>query len=216
MANSGTGRGKNPFTLCPSRPPHPPTCSPTPPILPVSPGITNVAPLGPTPSEPEVTSTRKRSYVAISEAWQHFTKIQKVDGSKPDKCTCNYCGKEFGCTANLGTSTLTRHAQTCSKNPNRSKNSGQQLLAFGQSSGYDNTLSNWKFDQEVSRRALAEMIILDELPFSFIENEGFRHFCESLQPKFKVISRITITKNILQLFAIEKQKLRDQIKRTAQ
>uniref|UniRef100_A0A3Q7GH18 Uncharacterized protein n=1 Tax=Solanum lycopersicum TaxID=4081 RepID=A0A3Q7GH18_SOLLC len=32
----------------------------------------------------------------------------------------------------------------------------------------NNNLETWKFDQEVCRRALVEMIIWDELPFSFV------------------------------------------------
>ena len=38
------------------------------------------------------------------------------------------------------------------------------------------------FNVEVSRKALAEMVILVKLPFWFIENYGFRKVCNVLQP----------------------------------
>ena len=40
---------------------------------------------------------------------------------------------------------------------------------FGQSS----SLYNWKFDQEKAKKALAFMLIVDELPFEFVERKCF-------------------------------------------
>uniref|UniRef100_A0A5B7B6B6 Zinc finger BED domain-containing protein RICESLEEPER 2-like n=1 Tax=Davidia involucrata TaxID=16924 RepID=A0A5B7B6B6_DAVIN len=53
------------------------------------------------------------------------------------------------------------------------------------------------------------MIIMDELPFKFVERERFRHFCSILQPKFRLISRTTVARDCLELFSREKEKLRD-------
>ncbi|KAL4013587.1 hypothetical protein IC575_025759 [Cucumis melo] len=52
------------------------------------------------------------------------------------------------------------------------------------------------------------MIIVDELPFKFIENEGFRNFCRVACPKFDPPSRVTIAKDIYQLYLDEKKKLK--------
>uniref|UniRef100_A0A3Q7HN75 Uncharacterized protein n=1 Tax=Solanum lycopersicum TaxID=4081 RepID=A0A3Q7HN75_SOLLC len=64
----------------------------------------------------------------------------------------------------------------------------------------NNNLETWKFEQEVCRRALVEMIILDELPFSFVEKEGFKKFMSKVQPLFLIPSRRTITKDCYEVY----------------
>ncbi|PON31974.1 hypothetical protein PanWU01x14_365320 [Parasponia andersonii] len=48
------------------------------------------------------------------------------------------------------------------------------------------------------------MVILDELPFRFMEREGFRKFYLRLQPRFNPPSRFIVTKDVLQIFQVEK------------
>ena len=64
------------------------------------------------------------------------------------------------------------------------------------------------FNQEAIRRATVKMIILDELPFSHVENSGFRHFYSVACPRFVVPSRRTITNDILGIFLAEKASLK--------
>ena len=52
------------------------------------------------------------------------------------------------------------------------------------------------------------MIILDELPFSHVENSEFRHFYSVACPRFVVPSRRTITNDILDIFLAEKASLK--------
>ncbi|KAM3323087.1 hypothetical protein P3S67_004238 [Capsicum chacoense] len=83
--------------------------------------------------------------------------------------------------------------------------SGQTLLNFQtkESSG-----EYWKFEQEVVRRALVKMIIIDELPFSFVENESFRKFMNEsfrkfmikTQSLFWIPSRRTITRDCYDVY----------------
>ena len=40
--------------------------------------------------------------------------------------------------------------------------------------------------------ALARMIIVDELPFRFVEHDGFIYFMGVVEPRFPVPSRLTI------------------------
>jgi hypothetical protein len=53
------------------------------------------------------------------------------------------------------------------------------------------------YNYEECRKALEKIIILDELPFNFIENQGFKSFCKVMQPRFDVPSRLTIWRDCL-------------------
>ena len=46
------------------------------------------------------------------------------------------------------------------------------------------------------RGALAEMVLLDELPFTFCEGEGFKNFCQLLRPQFNLPGRKTVKSDI--------------------
>jgi hypothetical protein len=48
------------------------------------------------------------------------------------------------------------------------------------------------------------MIILHEYPLSIVYHIGFKNFCASLQPLFKVVSRNTIKRDIMKLYGAEK------------
>ncbi|XP_059671033.1 zinc finger BED domain-containing protein RICESLEEPER 2-like [Cornus florida] len=72
----------------------------------------------------------------------------------------------------------------------------------------EGVMVSWKFDEELCRQTLTKMIIIDELPFKFVEREGFRYFLSVLQPKFKLLSRFTVVRDCLALYAIEKKKLK--------
>ncbi|KAL0328142.1 UNVERIFIED_CONTAM: putative AC transposase [Sesamum calycinum] len=76
--------------------------------------------------------------------------------------------------------------------------------------------SHVKFDQEALRQGLARMIIMDELPFKFVENEGFRQFISLALPQFVIPSRTTITRDCYKLFFDEKRKLINYFKSSGQ
>ncbi|KAK3212241.1 hypothetical protein Dsin_016947 [Dipteronia sinensis] len=75
------------------------------------------------------------------------------------------------------------------------KNGGSNLVAVG-------------FNKEACRKACMRMIILDELPFSFVEGEGFREFCSVACPKFGPPSRRAVARDIYQLYLDEKESLK--------
>ncbi|CAN1186943.1 Zinc finger BED domain-containing protein RICESLEEPER 2 [Linum perenne] len=70
----------------------------------------------------------------------------------------------------------------------------------------------WQFSQVVIRLALAEMIIVDELPFSFVEHRGFKRFMEVCCPEFDIPSMRAIRKDCFKLFIAERQKLKDYLR----
>ncbi|XP_077228634.1 zinc finger BED domain-containing protein RICESLEEPER 2-like [Tasmannia lanceolata] len=162
------------------------------------------------------TSKRKNPYKMISIVWDHFTKIPKPDGGKPDRAKRNYCNREFGCDSTQGTSTLKRHLEKCTRYPYGNKEK-QQVLSFSVSSEQGGTtVSTWKFDQELCRRELARMLVVEELPFKFVEREGFRNFCRVLQPRFNFNSRTTLKKDCLELYKKEKKKINEALKKSDQ
>ncbi|KAL4313239.1 hypothetical protein GQ457_01G027380 [Hibiscus cannabinus] len=54
-----------------------------------------------------------------------------------------------------------------------------------------------------------KMLIVDELPFVFVEHEGFRYFCKQLCPKSVPPSRKTVTRDCYSIFIEERSKLKD-------
>nr|DAD38183.1 TPA_asm: hypothetical protein HUJ06_008825 [Nelumbo nucifera] len=132
-----------------------------------------------------------------ADVWLHFIKFYTSDG--PHKCKCNYCSQVCKCDPRLnGTSTLRGHLGRCPKCPfsNVNQPSSKQIELNFQASSKDQegqseikgTLSTWKFDQNGIRKALAYMTIVDELPFKFVEGQGFRYICSNMQPRFYVPS----------------------------
>ena len=77
-------------------------------------------------------------------------------------------------------------------------------------------VGTWKFDQEGIRKALTHMLIIDEIPFKFMERDGFNKFMAATCPMFKIPSRATITRDCLNLFIDEKLKLKNFIKTNTQ
>ena len=75
------------------------------------------------------------------------------------------------------------------------------------------TLEKYVFDQDVARKELALMIIVHEFPLSMVDYVGFRKFCAALQPAFKVVSRNTIRKDILDMYQVQKQSMVNYIKK---
>lgn len=54
---------------------------------------------------------------------------------------------------------------------------------------------------------MTKMTVLDNLPFRFVKEERFQHLCGEI-PKFEIPTRMTIARDVLQLFLDEKKKLK--------
>uniref|UniRef100_A0A803N9Q5 BED-type domain-containing protein n=1 Tax=Chenopodium quinoa TaxID=63459 RepID=A0A803N9Q5_CHEQI len=106
-----------------------------------------------------------------SEVWEHFDKEDLPSGMQ---AICKYCGMSYKCGAKKnGTSVLWAHISRCRKYPfNTPKDSKQSLLSFKSAkepSGGTSGLTYHKFDAGSIRKALSFMVIVDELPFKFVE-----------------------------------------------
>ncbi|BBH07577.1 hypothetical protein Prudu_019554 [Prunus dulcis] len=114
-----------------------------------------------------------------SEVWNHFEQYQTGNPSEPIRVRCKVPG------------------------------SNQKVLSFAKDqSGSITALGAAGFNKEESRKACLRMVIIDELPFSFVDGEGFRHFCSVACPRFIPPSRRTLARDLLALYYDEKQLLK--------
>ncbi|KAG2562136.1 hypothetical protein PVAP13_8KG120301 [Panicum virgatum] len=58
-------------------------------------------------------------------------------------------------------------------------------------------------------KALAEMVIIVEMPFRSVEGEGFKRYSKVLQPRFEVPSRITVARDCMQRYVEEKTHVKE-------
>ncbi|CAH1413004.1 unnamed protein product [Lactuca virosa] len=144
------------------------------------------------------------------KVWNEFERYKDEKGVQ--RCKCKHCGGgNYKCeSGGYGTKNLGYHLNKC-KVYLAKLHGGQKQVTFQY--GDENKLSAWKFDQNESRKALAHMLVVDELPFSFVEGAGFRYYNSVNQPLFKVPCRSTSTTDVYQLFVEEKEKIRDFIKK---
>nr|XP_016498547.1 PREDICTED: uncharacterized protein LOC107817262 [Nicotiana tabacum] len=118
-------------------------------------------------------SKKRKAMQPRSEVWQYFDKFE-VNGV--GKAKCRYCKQAYAANMSRnGTTGLKNHLARCKEYPPYIDKDNSQTKINFQSCQNDGG-SLWKFDQEVVRRALIEMIVIDELPFSFVEKEGFMKF----------------------------------------
>ena len=143
-----------------------------------------------------------------SRVWEHFEKIKATDEVK-----CQHCSKIYNYHARkTGTSSLLYHLDRCkSYLAIENKNDISQLKLIGafkkDGDGGISNLSVAKFNEKKIRDAIATMIIVDELPFRFVEREGFRELMRTVEPRFRIPSRTTVMRDCLQLYMMEKEKL---------
>ena len=81
---------------------------------------------------------------------------------------------------------MLQHMKVCKKWPFPRDNK-QKILSFqakreGESGS--NVLVVANYSEERIRLALARMIVIDELPFKFVEHQGFQEFMEIVEPGF--------------------------------
>ena len=165
---------------------------------------------------------KRKPIRARSEVWDHFTKFTNSEGDIKGKC--NYCSKEFHCDPKKnGTTALRNHMGNCKKHPHVVESRQMELhlkstATGGEREGGDNVVEvvNWKFDQVLARKDLGCMLMVDELPFKFVEREGFRHFVNVICPKFRFPSRWTMARDCFELFNEERLKMMNELKNSCQ
>ncbi|KAL6644200.1 hypothetical protein ACP70R_015808 [Stipagrostis hirtigluma subsp. patula] len=139
-----------------------------------------------------------------SKVWDEFIKVRQ--GGVVVQGKCKHCGIYVTARRGAGTSAMGNHLKRCKVRRNLAQVTNQLKCNVMSPEGI--SLKEWSFNQDVSRRELARMIILHELPFSIVDYDGFRRFASSLNPHFKMSSRRTITIDCMKAFEDHKQVLR--------
>ena len=57
--------------------------------------------------------------------------------------------------------------------------------------------------KEKIKLALARMIIIDELPFRYMEHQGFKKFMEVVEPRFPILHCTTIIRACIRVYSSE-------------
>ena len=98
-------------------------------------------------------------------AWEHFDKFVDEDGQT--KAKYKYRAKEYMFDSRIyGTSNVKSHVPTCLEYPYQELPEGEHPLS---KDGEDGNLVPKNFSNVAGRKALIEMIILDEPSFRFVE-----------------------------------------------
>ncbi|CAN1278770.1 Zinc finger BED domain-containing protein RICESLEEPER 2 [Linum perenne] len=138
-----------------------------------------------------------------------------VNDQGEKKAECTICHKVLAADPKKnGTSSCTYHALSCQRKLEArlsiAQNEGQQAtLSFQPSSGTLSSDKPWVFNQRAIVVALAEMVIIDELPFRFVEHDGFTRFMIICCPDFRIPCRKTIRTECFKIFLLSKARLKE-------
>lgn len=135
-----------------------------------------------------------------SPVWDHFTRTKE----DRDKCFCHYCKKSYGCKSKSGTSNLTKHLAACKEYQAYKENKSQQVIKG------NGAMQAAKISEPMFREATNEMLVLGELPLSFVESVAWRHFSSRVN-LYRPHSRRSASRDIVQMYVTKKALLKSWI-----
>ena len=151
-------------------------------------------------------STRKRKL--RSGVWKEFEPIYQ--GNLIVQAKCIHCLDILAANRENGRSACRRHLAVCKER--LKMNQMVENLSTDALSPDARALKNWKFDQEVSREAMVNFVVLQELPFSLVEHAPFQRFIATLNPWFTIVSRTTVVEDVIKSYENRRSALRETIK----
>lgn len=114
----------------------------------------------------------KKVVVPRSAVWKHYTRTK----DSRDKCICHYCQKVFSCASKSGTSNLQKHLTICKEYQSWLASQAKDQTEINT----DGNLKSGRVAEPVFREASNELIVLAELPLSFIESVAWKTFCNKV------------------------------------
>lgn len=104
----------------------------------------------------------KKVVVPRSDVWNHYTRTKQ----SRDRCICHYCQKFFSCATKLGTSNLQKHLLICREYQAHLISKGKSQTSIDD----EGNLKPSKVPEKVVREVTNELLVLAELPLSFIDS----------------------------------------------
>ncbi|PKK78863.1 hypothetical protein RhiirC2_830657 [Rhizophagus irregularis] len=139
-----------------------------------------------TETETETSSIRSKELRQARVCFEKKT-IEKDDEQTETYILCYICEGHF--SANNSTTTLERHLKA--KHFDVYKDLGQ----------VESNAKPWTVDiQQEKHNLFVNWIITDQQPFTIVENQSFKKFIASIQPKYKIPSQHTIKDMIMKKF----------------
>nr|GME03801.1 zinc finger BED domain-containing protein RICESLEEPER 2-like [Ipomoea batatas] len=157
--------------------------------------------------EPYKKKQRKKSSII----WQEMTLVKLENGE--ERVQCNHCNYKLKKQKDGTTTQYKRHLDCCIKR--KINLSGQRnicVLPSTQKSESVNGVQSWKYDQARIREVISHMIMVHELPFSFVEYDLFNIVMQTASPYYERISRTTTTKDCWSTYEIEKKRVQGLLK----
>ncbi|XP_033145843.1 zinc finger BED domain-containing protein RICESLEEPER 2 isoform X1 [Brassica rapa] len=158
------------------------------------------------PGSSRATSQPEKATKTISvrsSVWEHYTRTTE----NRDKCVCHYCKKTFACPTKSGTSNLQKHLTTCK----HYKAWEEGMVRIQPAINEDGYLKDAKVSDAVVWEATNEMLVIGELPLSFVESLAWKWFCNKVNlPKPQ--SRRTATRHIVEMYVKKKAALKEWFK----
>ncbi|XP_019167735.1 PREDICTED: zinc finger BED domain-containing protein RICESLEEPER 1-like isoform X2 [Ipomoea nil] len=125
-----------------------------------------------------------------------------------EKVQCNHCNFKLKKQKDGTTTQYKRHLDNCIKR--RINLSGQRNICVVPSTQKSESVSgvqSWKYDQARMREVISHMIMVHELPFSFVEYELFNIVMQSASPYYERIGRTATTKDCWSTYELEKKRV---------
>ncbi|KHG22552.1 Zinc finger BED domain-containing 4 [Gossypium arboreum] len=147
----------------------------------------------------EIYESSSKRPKTTSKVWDIFEKLPAQQGDS--KAICKLCRRIYTAKTTSGTSHLRRHIEACVKRGNHEvdqrsieacfkpvkRNANRLTLSHDTLISATTSLKNYKLDVDEIHRAIAMMIIVDEQPFSVVEDAGFRRLLSAACPEFPVL-----------------------------
>ncbi|KAG8377566.1 hypothetical protein BUALT_Bualt08G0046500 [Buddleja alternifolia] len=153
-----------------------------------------------------------------SKVWLEFKEVKDDDGTK--KIQCIHCRGLFVKLKTTPTTQFHRHLKSCgpylrAKFTKDKENLTQTQLAFV-TKNVDPTsysaFTDGKFDMEKMKEFAAQWILIDEHPFSIIEEDGLNFMLKRGMPDWRGFSRVTAKKYCVEVYEKEKKMLKNFLK----
>ena len=132
--------------------------------------------------------------------WEHFEK-KKMNGI--DKAVCNYCKNALVVRGTDGKH-LHDHLKTCQVKKEIEATEFPPAKKAAGEKGKNAVETH--FDLDIMRRKMARASVMHEYPLSIVEHQGPRDVMSCLNQLWKLVSRNTIKKEILDMFECERAK----------